>query len=274
MKTTLLGSALSGLNIPPVGGNATPAQPAAQSTTPPTTALTIPAAFGQIANLPAADDLPEPSMCYGFFPHSMSKSYAKCVQAGAKEGDAVVSVEGNIIVLRPIKFFIAMAFGCRVKSANDSTGKILAVSLDIKNYTDEIPDEYYATLAVVFANGQLIPCSFDFKTTKARAASDTIKALHQCVTAEWVTLSPQHAATASFPIPWGRVVWNGGTTRHVSGKGMVYYSTDKDCARPSTAEEMQALQTAAGNDQFLTAFMEAKNSYDRKVAELRAKVKG
>lgn len=278
MKTTLLGSALSGLNIPPVGGNV-PAQPTINQVTSELTqqvanGLAIPAAFGQIATIPSVEDLPEPARVYAFFPHPLGKNYGKCVAAGAKEGDAVVSVEGNIVVLRPLKFFLAMGFGCRVKTANDNSGKILAMHPDIKNYPDDISEEYYATLAVVFANGQLIPCSFDFKTTKASAASDTFRALHQCVTAEWVKMSPAHAATASFPIPWGRVVWEGGTTRHTSGKGMVYYATDKKAARPAKAEEMRMLQEAAGSEQFLAAFTEAQNTYNRKVNELRAKVRG
>lgn len=244
--------------------------PAVAPSTPAATALAVPAFLSAIPAIPAANDLPEGSSIYGFYASSRSKNYDKCIKAGASDGDAVISVEGNLIPAKPLKFFLAAAFACRSKMEND--GSISRVSLDIKTRRDETPDEHYVTLLVVSVNSQLIPVKFDFRTTKSGAAEEAIRTLHQAQTPEWAGLTPAHKETAAFPIPWGKVFSEVTTQRKVSSTGLVYFQAIPSC-RPATVGEMKQLMDAAGDTQFLATFEKVKSEYEQRVAELRTKVK-
>lgn len=275
MKTTLLGSALSGINIPAPTQTVQTAEtshhpPAPIPTPQQSTGLTIPNAFGAMATIPGADELPEGSSIYGVYSSSRSKNYDKYLKAGASEGDAVINIEGNLVVCKPLKFFLAAAFGCRSKMEND--GNISAVSLDIKNYTQAIKDEHFACLILAFVNGSLVPCKFDLRTTKSKAASETIRTLHQAMTPEWANLSPLHAATMSFSVPWGRVITEVNTTRKVSGSGLAYHEAIPSC-RPANTDEMKLLTAAVQDEQFVETFKKIEGEYQKRVVELKSKVK-
>lgn len=267
------------INMPPVNPavqQPSQAQPVATAPaiTQPTqtvrTALAIPAAFGAMATLPGVDELPEASLIYGFYASSRSKNYDKCLKAGAAEGDAVISVEGNLVALKTFKYFLAAAFACRSKMEND--GSISAVNLDAKTYRNETPDEHYVTLLIAFVNGKLIPVKFDFRTTKSKAAAEPIRTLHQSITPEWGNLSPQHRDTMAYQIPWGRVVTETTTQRRVSAKGLVYHETIP-VSRPATPDEMKALTEFASNQDNLDLFSRVQADYEKRCEELRGKVK-
>lgn len=234
------------------------------------TALAIPAAFGAMANLPGADELPENNTIYGFYASSRSKNYDKCIKAGANEGDAVVMVEGNLVVCKTLKYFLAAAFACRSKMEND--GNISAVNLDARTYSVATPDEHYVTLLLVFINNKLIPCKFDFRTTKSQAASTPIQMLHQSILPEWGSLSEAHRNTMSFQIPWGRVVTETTTQRRVSAKGMAYHQAMAN-SRPASVDEMKALTEFASNQDNLDLFSRVQADYEKRCEELRKKVK-
>lgn len=238
------------------------AKPAPQST-----GLAIPAAFSGLATVPGADELPEGGTIYGFWVSSRSKSYANCLAVGAAEGDAVIKVEGNLIACKPLKFFLTAATQFRSKMEND--GSISTVSLDMSRRD---MDEHYVCMMLVIHGDNLIPCKFDHRTTKAKAAIESIRALHQANTPEWGKLSPAHAATVSFPIPWGRVVTEVTTQRKVGKSGLPYYAAEPN-VRPATTHEMQLLTKFAADQDNLNLFNTVNSEYEARVNELKAKVK-
>lgn len=241
--------------------------PMEQQKPPQSTGLAIPAAFGGLASIPSAEELPEGGTIYGFWVSNRSKSYTQCLAAGAAEGDAVIKVEGNLIVVRPFKFFLVAAAQFRTKMEMD--GSISTVSLDMSKRD---MDEHYVTMLMVLHGDNLIPCKMDFRTTKAKAAIEAIRAQHQANSAEWVKLSPAHAATTSFEIPWGRAVTEVTTQRKVSTKGLPYFAAEPS-VRPATTHEMGLLTKFAGNQENLNLFSTVFSEYEARVNELKAKVK-
>jgi hypothetical protein len=252
-----------GINVPGV-------VPTTPAETPQNTALAVPAFLSNIPAIPSVEELPDGVSIYGFYSSSRSKNYDKCLKAGAAEGDAVIVVEGNYIPAKPLKFFLAAAFGCRSKMEND--GSISRVSLDFKTKTEATPDEHYVTLLVVLLNNQLIPVKFDFRTTKSKAAEDTIRMLHQAQSPEWAKLGNDHRETVAFPIPWGKVFCEVTTQRKVGSSGLPYYQAIPT-PRPASVAEMKMLMEAAGNVEFLATFERIKTEYEQRVSDLKAKIK-
>lgn len=235
--------------------------------TPQSTGLVIPAAFGGLATVPGADELPEGGTIYGFWVSSRSKSYANCLAVGAAEGDAVIKVEGNLIACKPLKFFLTAATQFRTKMEND--GSISTVSLDMSRRD---MDEHYVCMMLVIHGDNLIPCKFDHRTTKAKTAIEAIRGLHQAISPEWGKLSPAHAATVSFPIPWGRVVTEVTTQRKVGRSGLPYFSAEPN-VRPANTHEMNLLTKFAADQENLNLFNTVNSEYEARVNELKAKVK-
>lgn len=233
------------------------------------TGLAIPAAFGGLATLPSVDELPESGTIYGFWVSDRSKSYANCLSAGAVEGDAVIKVEGNLIVCKPLKFFLVSAVQFRTKMG--PSGDITSVSLDMKK-TPETPDEHYVAFMLVIHGDRLIPCKFDHRTTKAKAAIEAIRGVHQANSEDWGKLSPAHSATVSFPIPWGRVVTEVTTVRKVSATGLKYFDAVPN-VRPATTHEMKLLADFASDADNLNLFTTVQKEYEARVNSLKAKAK-
>lgn len=231
------------------------------------TGLAIPAAFSGLATIPSADELPEGGTIYGFWVSNRSKSYAQCLAAGAAEGDAVIKVEGNLIACKPLKFFLVAAAQFRTKMEMD--GSISTVSLDMSKRD---MDEHYVTMLLVLHGENLIPCKFDFRTTKAKAAIEAARAQHQSNTPEWGKLSPAHAATVAFQIPWGKVVTEVSTVRKVSAKGLPYFAAEPN-ARPASPHEMGLLTKFAESQDNLNLFSTVFSEYEARVNELKSKVK-
>jgi hypothetical protein len=259
---------LSGISIPqmPTANIPVQAVPTLQTPTQ-STGLAIPAAFSGLATIPSADELPEGGTIYGYWVSNRSKSYTQCLAAGAAEGDAVIKVEGNLIACKPLKFFLVAAAQFRTKM--EMSGDISAVSLDMSKRD---MDEHYVTMLLVLHGETLIPCKFDFRTTKAKAAIEAIRAQHQSQTPEWGKLSPAHAATVAFLIPWGKAVTEVPTTRKVSGKGLAYFAAEPQ-VRPATPNEMRLLTEFGQSQDNLNLFSTVFSEYEARVNELKSKVK-
>ena len=268
---------LSGLNIPPIAQTVANPVPAVQihHPSPQNGTLAVPAAFANMPALPNADELPTggSGTVYGFYNTPNAGQFAAAMAVGAADGDAVIKVDGKLIACKPLKFFLCMASAFRTKS--DNSGNIIAASLDVMRKTNETPDEHYVTLILVDVPGRgLIPCKFDFKTTKADAARQAITALHECVTPQWGDKSVAHKITMPFNPPWGRVMNEVTTSRYVGRSGNPpCYITNKGSARPATPEEMKALVEFASNQENLDLFSTVQSEYEARCNEIRRKVK-
>ena len=235
----------------------------------PASQLAIPSFVSSLPKLPDVSELPGQTGIYVQFAHPMSPSWPKQTAARAAEGDPLLCVEGNMLLLNPFRFFVLSVAGFRTKI--DESGTVLAASenLSDKQKNGHKLDEHYSALILVIHEGQLIPAKCDFRATKADPGSTAVRTMHQASSPDWAKMGPAYAVSASFPEPWGRFVLDVTKQPYVSKTTGRKSQLAKASVSPVTQEQIDLLVKSLADEQFISALNEVADSFKQRVSALQ-----
>jgi hypothetical protein len=111
--------------------------------------------------------------------------------------------------------------------------------------------EEFLAVTVVHLGRRLVPTVSYFGGTKAGAVRKAADSLRVAGTPDWAQLSPAHAASANFPLPFGRFVTTVTIEPRTSRETGRQYQLAVGHVRPSNLEELDVLNRSVKDPDFL-----------------------
>jgi hypothetical protein len=165
-----------------------------------------------------------------------------------QEGTPFVSLpDGQFELADPLKFNLVRYR--QLWALRDDQYRIERVVFTDPGRGSAFTEEFLA-VTVVHQGRRLVPAVSYFAGTKAgaiRKAADTLRAAG---TPGWAGLSSAHAATANFPLPFGRCVTTVTIESHTSRATGRQYQLAVGHVRPANLEELDALHRAVQDEGF------------------------
>lgn len=249
---------------------------------------TVPAVAPAVSNqLAVADSLPawlaevpvesapldRPTAPYVANASTRSSRWDSLRASGCQDGDFYLTDEsGQVFPLRPFRYHLVCAVAYH--TAMDAQGEVTAAAAPSGDRPPEGMDEHYLAIVIADLNGVLIPAKLEVRRTKVGAIRPAIAALQQASSPDWPSLSAEHRASASFPLPLGRFLATATTVRRVArSTGNAYHAGTCAC-RPSTTEERSRLAAALNDAAFLARLEAVRASWDARNVRLQQLAQG
>ena len=158
-------------------------------------------------------------------------------------------------------------------SASSSSGRRATISTTSSAWSSRDPGrhsglkEEFLAVTVVHLGRRLVPTVSYFGGTKAGAIRPAADTLRKAGSPDWPTLGPAHAASANFPLPFGRFVTTVTVEPRTSRETGRQYQLAVGHVRPSNLEELDVLTQAVQDKEFLDQLQDGHGSLRVPAAE-------
>lgn len=187
---------------------------------------------------------------------------AALLQAGCADGDYYIDISGQLVPLKPLKFWLIKAelFYTRM----DATGSIVQAAREKAAGLDE----HVVCLIVVDVNGVPTPAKTDFRKASWSVAQAAVNGLQAAAEPDFPQHSDAHKVAAAFPVPFGRVLTTVSVEKRISKmSGKPYFASLGQTAPPSISQ-LTALGEAFKDAGFIELLEKAKAGFDGRVNQI------
>jgi hypothetical protein len=176
-----------------------------------------------------------------------------------QEGTPFVGMpEGQFEQAEPLKLHLARFR--QFWSARDDQYRIERVEFTDPGRHSGLSEEFLA-LTIVHLDRRLVPAVSYFGGTKAGAVRKAADTLRLAGTPAWAELGPAHAASAIFPLPFGRFITAVTIEPRTSRETGRQYQLAVGHPRPANLEELDVLTRAVRDSDFLAQLQTAMDVY-------------